>query len=152
MPIYEYQCQDCGNCFEYLVIGKPDPECSDCHSKKVSRQMSTCGFFSKWYLISGGMAAGHYGFVAALLFSSLVNTVLFFRLFEIGYFEPFASGHAHEKQGHTDSRNHSSSIAEAPLDVLVPLVATAVLLIVLGIYSGEIVARVIQFAIPAVIG
>lgn len=112
----------------------------------------TCGFFSKWYLISGGMAAGHYGFVAALLFSSLVNTVLFFRLFEIGYFEPFPSGHAHEQQGHTDARNHSSSIAEAPLDVLVPLVATAVLLIVLGIYSGEIVARVIQFAIPAVIG
>ena len=47
MPIYEYQCQDCGNCFEYLVIGKPDPECSDCHSKNVGRQLSTCGFFSK---------------------------------------------------------------------------------------------------------
>ncbi len=47
MPIYEYQCQECGNCFEYLVIGTPDPECSDCQSKKVTRQMSTCGFFSK---------------------------------------------------------------------------------------------------------
>jgi putative FmdB family regulatory protein len=47
MPIYEYQCQECGNNFEYLVIGKPDPECSNCHSKKVCRQMSPCGFFSK---------------------------------------------------------------------------------------------------------
>ena len=112
----------------------------------------TCGFFSKWYLISGGMAAGQYGFVAALIFSSLVNTVLFFRLFEIGYFEPFSSGRAHQQHNHTDHIKHSDSIAEAPLDLLVPLVATAVLLIVLGIYSGEIVARVIQFAIPAVIG
>jgi multicomponent Na+:H+ antiporter subunit D len=111
----------------------------------------TCGFFSKWYLISGGMAAGQYGFVAALIFSSLVNTVLFFRLFEIGYFEPFASGQPYRQHDHTDHLKHSDSIAEAPLDLLVPLVATAVLLIVLGIYSGEIVARVIQFAIPAVI-
>lgn len=47
MPIYEYQCQDCGKNFEYLVIGKPDPECTACHSKKVCRLMSTCGFFSK---------------------------------------------------------------------------------------------------------
>ncbi|MGA7278127.1 MAG: proton-conducting transporter membrane subunit, partial [Desulfocapsaceae bacterium] len=112
----------------------------------------TCGFFSKWYLISGGMAAGQYGFVAALIFSSLINTVLFFRLFEIGYFEPFASGKAHQQHNHTEHSKHSDSIAEAPLDLLVPLVAAAVLLIVLGIYSGKIVARVIQFAIPAVIG
>mgnify|MGYP001547379544 FL=1 len=47
MPIYEYQCQDCGTTFEYLVMGKADPECSDCQSKKVCRLMSTCGFFSK---------------------------------------------------------------------------------------------------------
>ncbi|MBW2154215.1 MAG: monovalent cation/H+ antiporter subunit D family protein, partial [Deltaproteobacteria bacterium] len=40
----------------------------------------TCGFFSKWYLISGGIAAGQYVFVVALLFSSLVNVVLFFRV------------------------------------------------------------------------
>jgi putative FmdB family regulatory protein len=47
MPIYEYQCQDCGKNFEYLVIGKPEPECTACHSKKVCRLMSTCGFLSK---------------------------------------------------------------------------------------------------------
>ena len=43
----------------------------------------TCGFFSKWYLISGSIQAGHYGFMVALLFSSLVNVVLFFRVIEI---------------------------------------------------------------------
>ena len=29
----------------------------------------TCGFFSKWYLLSGAFQAGHYGFMAALLFN-----------------------------------------------------------------------------------
>ena len=112
----------------------------------------TCGFFSKWYLISGGMAAGHYGYVAALLFSSLVNAVLFFRLFEIGYFEPMAPENGHGTHTQINHSSHSDTISEAPLDVLVPLVTAAVLLIVLGIYSGKIVARVIYFAIPAVIG
>ncbi|QTA85720.1 monovalent cation/H+ antiporter subunit D family protein [Desulfonema magnum] len=99
----------------------------------------TCGFFSKWYLISGGIAAGHYGFVAALLFSSLANVVLFFRLIEICYYEPFADHH-HEKE--------ESSLDEAPATMLIPLLMTAILLIVLGIYSGELVTNVIEFAIP----
>jgi putative FmdB family regulatory protein len=47
MPIYEYHCQDCGKDFEYLVIGKPEPECTACQSKNVCRLMSTCGFLSK---------------------------------------------------------------------------------------------------------
>jgi len=55
----------------------------------------TCGFFSKWYLITGGLEAGHYPFVAALLFSSLINAIIFFRLVEIAYFGRFeeAAGH-----------------------------------------------------------
>lgn len=100
----------------------------------------TCGFFSKWYLISGGIAAGAYLFVAALLFSSLINAVLFFRIFEIAHFEPFAAGHhgpAPEK------------IEDAGPAFLVPLFIVASLLLVLGIYSGDIVTKIIQFAIPA---
>ena len=46
----------------------------------------TCGFFSKWYLIQGGIAAGRYEYVAALLISSLINAILFFRIIEIGFF------------------------------------------------------------------
>lgn len=111
----------------------------------------TCGFFSKWYLISGGIAAGQYAFVAALIFSSLVNTILFFRIFEIGYFKPFVNVETHD-HGQANLPVQSEGIAEAPLDLLVPLVTTTVLLIVLGIFSGEIVTRVIQFAIPGVIG
>jgi multicomponent Na+:H+ antiporter subunit D len=111
----------------------------------------TCGFFSKWYLISGGIAAGQYAFVAALIFSSLVNTILFFRIFEIGYFKPFVNVGTHD-HGQANPPAQSEGIAEAPLDLLVPLAATTVLLIVLGIFSGEIVTRIIQFAIPGVIG
>ncbi|MBW2286029.1 MAG: monovalent cation/H+ antiporter subunit D family protein, partial [Deltaproteobacteria bacterium] len=84
----------------------------------------TCGFFSKWYLISGAVQAGHYGFLAALLFSSLVNVILFFRVFEIGYFEPSGHHHAHGHGG--------EPVAEAPLGMLVPLLAVAAGLIVLG--------------------
>ena len=112
----------------------------------------TCGFFSKWYLISGGIAAGQYGFVAALIFSSLVNAFLFFRIFEIGYFEPFAPEKPHHHQSPSGHYAHSKTIAEAPLDVLAPLVTTAVILIILGIFSGQIVTRIIDLAIPAVIG
>lgn len=103
----------------------------------------TCGFFSKWYLISGGLDAGHYGFVVALLFSSLVNAVLFFRIFEIAHFEPFADPHDQNQHGHEEKIN------EAPLSMLVPLLVAAASLIILGIYSGDIVTKIIQSAIPA---
>jgi len=101
----------------------------------------TCGFFSKWYLISGGIAAGHYGFVVALLFSSLVNIVLFFRIIELGYFEPFS-----DHQGHN---HHPEPIDEAPLSMLVPLIIVAAGLVVVGMYTGDIVTRIIDFSIPA---
>jgi multicomponent Na+:H+ antiporter subunit D len=105
----------------------------------------TCGFFSKWYLISGAMAAGQYGFVAALLLSSLINLVLFFRIFEIAYFEPFDAHHAEHPAG---QGRVLSAVQEAPLELLVPLVATAALLIALGIYAGDIVSLIIDKAIP----
>jgi multicomponent Na+:H+ antiporter subunit D len=101
----------------------------------------TCGFFSKWYLISGGIAAGHWAYVIALLFSSLVNAVLFFRIFEIAYFEPFTDHHG----GHGAQ---AAVIREAPLSMVTMLVLVAASLLVLGIYSGDIVTKVIDMAIP----
>ncbi len=100
----------------------------------------TAGFFSKWYLILGGIDAHQWGFVAALLFSSLVNAVLFFRVFEIAYFEP-----AEEVHGH----GAAVAIDEAPLSMLLPLVAVAIGLIVLGLYSTSLVSTFIQYAVPA---
>ncbi len=100
----------------------------------------TCGFFSKWYLISGSIKAGHYGFMVALLFSSLVNVILFFRIIEISYYEPFSDPHSHE--------HHPEPVAEAPLTMLVPLMIVAAGLVLVGIYTGDIVNQIIQFAIP----
>ncbi len=111
----------------------------------------TCGFFSKWYLISGGIQAGNYFFVGALIFSSLVNAVLFFRLFEIAYFEPFNDDQHHgTAQSHGTSHHHGGAIVikEAPLDMLIPFLVASMTLIVLGLYSGKIVTNIIQFAIP----
>jgi multicomponent Na+:H+ antiporter subunit D len=101
----------------------------------------TCGFFSKWYLLLGAIQAGHYGFVGALLFSSLVNVVLFFRVLEIAYFEPEAQ-HGHGREAATDK------VTEAPWPMVVPLLAVAAGLILVGVFTGDIVRGVIDHALP----
>ena len=103
----------------------------------------TCGFFSKWYLISGAIQAGQYAFMVALLFSSLVNVVLFFRVIEIAYYEPFSDHHGHD--------HHPEPMDEAPLSMLVPLFIVAAGLVVVGLYTGDIVNHIIEFAIPKAI-
>lgn len=100
----------------------------------------TGGFFSKWYLITGAIQAEHYGFMVALVFSSLINVVLFFRVFEIGYYEPFSDHHGHE--------SHPEVIDEAPLSMLIPLLVVAAGIVVIGMYTGNIVTHIIHFAIP----
>lgn len=47
MPIFEYHCEKCHNNFECLVFGDEKPSCTSCNSKKVTKQMSACSFFSK---------------------------------------------------------------------------------------------------------
>jgi multicomponent Na+:H+ antiporter subunit D len=104
----------------------------------------TCGFFSKWYLILGGIEAGQWGYVAALVFSSLVNAVLFFRLIEIAYFRPGEAAHEHHGE-----HEHGLLGQEAPLRLLQPLVVTAIALIVVGFGTGPLVSGVIRLALPA---
>ncbi|MBT8375002.1 MAG: monovalent cation/H+ antiporter subunit D family protein [Deltaproteobacteria bacterium] len=99
----------------------------------------TCGFFSKWYLIQGAVIASCWAFVAALLLSSLINIILFFRIFEIGY--GFSENHGH---GH----GTEVLISEAPMSMLIPTIITALGVIFIGIYNQPIVNHVIQFAIP----
>jgi len=99
----------------------------------------TAGFFSKWYLLLGAVEAGHWVFAAGLILSSLINAVLFFRIIEISFFDPLSVHHGKE---------HEVPVDEAPLSMLFPLVVTASLLIVIGLYTREIVSGVIRFAIP----
>jgi len=101
----------------------------------------TAGFFSKWYLILGAIEAGSYHFMAALIISSLVNAILFFRIIEIAYFEPMNDHHG--------GGSHAAVISEAPFSMLLPLLVVAVGLIIIGLYSGTIVTNIIQFSVPA---
>jgi len=40
MPIFEYACHDCGNAFELLVRSSTVPECPQCHSHQLDKQLS----------------------------------------------------------------------------------------------------------------
>ena len=62
MPIYEYQCKQCHQCFEFLEglgRGENTPICPNCHSRKAERILSRFSFFdsSNSWSKSGGDAA-----------------------------------------------------------------------------------------------
>ncbi len=42
MPIYEYQCENCGHCFEQLIFERDDEKvnCPECGKTKVLRLIS----------------------------------------------------------------------------------------------------------------
>jgi len=100
----------------------------------------TAGFFSKWYLILGAIDSGRYHFMVALLISSLVNAILFFRVIEIAYFEPGGVHHGGEAE--------KVAVDEAPFSMLLPLIIAALCLIVVGLYSGDIVVNIISHSVP----
>ena len=105
----------------------------------------TCGFFSKWYLILGAFEAGAYHFAAALLVSSLICAVLFFKVFEICFFPSTDKGDGHGQSGHDDSHGHGPAIVmdEAPVASLITLGIVSLALILVGVYSGTIVNTII---------
>jgi len=78
----------------------------------------------------------------ALLLSSLINVVLFFRIFEIGYFEPFPGQDSHHGQ-------KALAINEAPLSMVAMLLLVSAGLIALGLFSSDMVTRIILPSIPA---
>ncbi|MDA1353469.1 MAG: monovalent cation/H+ antiporter subunit D family protein [bacterium] len=95
----------------------------------------TAGFFSKWFLISGGIQAGQWAFVVALLVSSLVNAILFFRIIEVGFF------------GADDEDEHDAVVVqrnEAPLSMLLPTVTAAALVILLGLSTSKVTSLLIE--------
>ena len=108
-----------------------------------------CGFFSKWYLILGAIDGGQWIFVAVLLASSLLSAILFFRVIDNAYF-----GHRHAHDGDSapekvTSPRGETAIDEAPSSMLVPTLAAALGIAVLGVSSMKIISTMIQYAVPA---
>jgi multicomponent Na+:H+ antiporter subunit D len=116
----------------------------------------TAGFFSKWYLLRGGIEAGQWGFVAALLFASLAAAVVFFRLIETAVFgdlDALAPAHGDGQGGHGGGHGGEGGHAappreEAPAGMLVPLVIAAASLVLLGLFTGRVVDAIVAHALP----
>ncbi|RAP33021.1 hypothetical protein DID75_03370 [Candidatus Marinamargulisbacteria bacterium SCGC AG-410-N11] len=102
----------------------------------------TCGFFSKWYLISGAFNSGAWYFIIALIISSLINAVLFFRIIEIGFFGAMSN----EKPDYKSLQ--SIKFNEVPINMWLPLVIVSMILIILGIYTNEIMTNFILNIVP----
>jgi len=106
----------------------------------------TCGFFSKWYLIGGALDAGRWEFAAALIASSLIAAVMFFRIIEIALFgEKPVEAHGHDHHGD----EHSSKISEAPLHMLIPAILIGLSLLLIGLYNTEIIDLIGNTLTPA---
>lgn len=91
----------------------------------------TSGFFSKALLLSSAIEAGHWEFVAALLFASLGNLAVFFRMYESAFFHPS------EESRPAAAGQYSGGLA----------LAAGSLLIALGLGSQEIIQT---FIVPVV--
>ena len=104
----------------------------------------TCGFFSKWYLLLGGIEAHQWGFVTALLVCTLINVALFFRVFDKGLYM-----HSHKKGPAITSSSNNPHAAEAPLSMLLPAIVLALAILLVGIFNQFIMTNVIRFAVPA---
>ena len=82
------------------------------------------GFVSKWYLLVGAMNAHQIGIMLVLLVSTVLNAAYFAPVVVQAFF-----GKSPQGENHTEIR-------EAPPAVLVPLLITAVLSVVVGVYPN----------------
>src|ERR1035437_10910778 len=100
------------------------------------------GFTSKLYLLVGSLEAGSIGILLVLIGSSLLNAAYFAPVVYQAFFgQPPAAapaGDAHLGHGHGGStgHGHSEQQGEAPLAMLIPLCATAVISAAIGIFPG----------------
>jgi multicomponent Na+:H+ antiporter subunit D len=102
------------------------------------------GFFSKWYIMLGVIQAQQWPFLTALLMSSLLNVILFFRILEQIYFSP----REHNTTPHEDPEI-PIHIDPVPLTELVPIVCLSCCIILLGLFSNSVITRIISWAVPA---
>lgn len=89
----------------------------------------TVGFFSKWYLAFGAASAHSYVYIAALVISSLLNAVYFFKLLEKVYMAK------DEQLVDRAPRRHG----ELPVTMVLPIIICFLAILLLGIFNVKIV-------------
>ncbi|MGE4550890.1 MAG: hypothetical protein AAEJ57_05830, partial [Opitutales bacterium] len=88
-------------------------------------------------------------YLVALMFSTMVMVVLFFRLIERIHLavnesgEEFGHGH-----GDLELPEHETRFDEAPLSLLIPLLLSAAVVLVVGIFNQDIVNLIQDFLDP----
>ncbi|MGG6892707.1 monovalent cation/H+ antiporter subunit D family protein [Rhizobium sp. BR 315] len=82
----------------------------------------TAGFVSKWYLTLGSVEAGQIAFLVVLLASSILNAAYFLPVSYAAFFG-------------TEAQESPPTVREIPM-VTIPLVATAILSVLMGIFPG----------------
>lgn len=97
------------------------------------------GFFSKWYLALGAIQKGQYLFVAALILSSLLSAIYFFRLLEHVFMDP------------KKERRDKYPKAELPWQMLVPVLTAGIVIVGLGLFHTGIVSGIFGKALMEVI-
>ena len=83
------------------------------------------GFISKWYLVLGSVEARDLVFLVVLLVSAVLNAAYFLPVSYTAFFE--------KEKDDPDMEVAAGDIREIPL-VTIPLVATALLSLVMGVY------------------
>ena len=101
----------------------------------------TCGFFSKWYLMLGAYEGHQYIYIGILVISSLLNAIYYFRIIEQMFVQREASL--------TEIHKPDSKFG-LPMNMVLPIGITGLSIMVLGIYSMDIVTRVIKLGLPEV--
>lgn len=97
-----------------------------------------CGFFSKLFIAGGAVEAGALPVLLVLLTSSVLNVAYFFPIIKTAFLDG-AEGGVEERR-------------EAPLLVLVPTLATALLSLLMGLYPGFPFLELAQMAGHAITG
>jgi multicomponent Na+:H+ antiporter subunit D len=107
----------------------------------------TCGFFSKWYLLLGGIEAGQWAFVAALLICTLITIALFFKVIDQGLYIHAFKDASEQMETHQEIRSD-----DAPLMMLIPGFIIAAAIFLIGIFNQPILRGIIEFAVPKGLG
>ena len=103
------------------------------------------GFFSKFYLILGAIDAGNWVFVGVIVLSSVLALAYLANVLRYIYFPKEATARGGGGQPVPEAIKRD----EVPWTMLGPMLAITAVIVLLGVFNGEVVGRFIEPATPA---